>query len=699
MTLPPHLVAYPRLSRWLHVGADGTVTLRTGKVELGQGILTALALIAADELDVHPASVRVAPASTELGPDEGPTAGSMSVADSGSAVRHAAAAVRALFLEAAAARLRSDELTVRDGVVSRTDGAGTTTYGELAGHVDLDVDADPAASPKPVAERRLTGIDLLRLDLPDKVAGRPRYLADLVLAGQLWGRVVRPPSPAATLRDADVAGARALPGVVAVVQDGSFLGVVADDERAADRAADQLRRDATWSELETLPDEDDLKGYLRAGPSTTFTVDETGGPGERPVRTVTATYSRPFLAHASIAPSCGLARWDGDDLQVLSHSQNVFGLRAAIAQALGIDMARVQVEHVESAGAYGHNGADDAAFDAVLLARAAPDRPVQVRWSRSDELTWSPFGSAQVVDLAAGLDAGGRIVSWDCDIWSQGHTARPGYAGSPGLLAAAHLSGGAPLPAPVDPPPERGAGSARGAVPTYDLPVRRIRGHRLEQVALRTSSLRSLGAFTNVFAIESFVDELAAAVGTDPLDFRLAHLSDERGRAVLSAAAQRAGWSGRERGGDVGTGIAVARYKKGGWCAVVAEVEAVSDVRLRRLTLAVEVGAVVHADGVRNQIEGGAVQAASWTLKERVRFDRTRVTSVDWETYPILRFSEVPPVDVVLLDRPDLPSVGAGEVAQGPTAAAIGNALADAVGVRVRDLPLTPDRVLAAMDG
>jgi nicotinate dehydrogenase subunit B len=699
MTLPPHLAANPRLSRWLLVAADGTVTLRTGKVELGQGILTALALVAAEELDLDPASVRVAPASTELGPDEGPTAGSMSVADSGSAVRHAAAAVRALFLEAAAVRLGSDELTVRDGVVSRTDGAGATTYGELAGCVDLDVDADPDATPKPAAERRLTGTDLLRLDLPDKVAGRPRYLADLVLPGQLWGRVVRPPSPAATLREVDLPGAQSLPGVVAVVRDGSFLGVVADGERAADLAADRLRRDASWDEPETLPDEEDVAGYLRAGPSTSFTVDETGVPGEVPVRTVTATYSRPFLAHASIAPSCGLARWHGDDLRVWSHSQNVFGLRAAIAQALGIDAARVQVEHVESAGAYGHNGADDAAFDAVLLARAAPGRPVQVRWSRHDELSWSPFGSAQVVDLAAGLDADGRMVSWDCDIWSQGHTARPGYAGSPGLLAAAHLSGGAPLPAPVDPPPERGAGSARGAVPTYDIPVRRIRGHRLERVALRTSSLRSLGAFTNVFAIESFVDELAAAADADPLDFRLAHLSDQRGRAVLLAAAERAGWSDRGRGGDVGTGIAVARYKKGGWCAVVAEVEAVSDVRLRRLTLAVEVGAVVHGDGVRNQVEGGAVQAASWTLKERVRFDRTRVTSVDWETYPILRFSEVPQVEVVLLDRPDLPSVGAGEVAQGPTAGAIGNALADAVGVRVRHLPLTADRVLAALDG
>jgi CO/xanthine dehydrogenase Mo-binding subunit len=699
VTLPPHLATNPRLSRWLHVADDGTVTLRTGKVELGQGILTALALLAADELDVDPARVRVAPASTALGPDEGPTAGSMSVADSGSAVRHACAAARRLFLAAAAARLGTDDLTVRDGVISSAAAGGTTSYGELAGDVDLDVDADPDAVPKPAGERRLTGAALSRLDLPDKVTGRPRYLADLVLPGQLWGRVVRPPSPGATLRTADVDGARALAGVVTVVQDGSFLGVVADNERDADRAAEHLRKHSTWDERPNLPDEDDLAGYLRDGPTTDFTVVDDPGPAEGVVQRFTATYSRPFLAHASIAPSCGLARWDGEDLRVWSHSQNIFGLRRATAQALRIDAERVVVEHVESAGAYGHNGADDAAFDAVLLARAVPGRPVQVRWSRQDELTWSPFGSPQVVDLTAGLDATGRIVSWTCDIWSQGHTSRPGYAGSPGLLAASHLAGADPLPAPVDPPPERGAGSARGAVPTYDLPVRRIRGHRLTEVALRTSSLRSLGAYTNVFAIESFIDELAVATGADPLDYRLAHLSDERGRAVLETAAEQAGWADRARDGDVGTGIAVARYKKGGWCAVVAEVEAVSDVRLRRLVLAVEVGQVVHADGVRNQVEGGAVQAASWTLKERVRFDRCRVTSVDWETYPVMRFSEVPQVEVVLLDRPDLPSVGAGEVAQGPVAAAIGNALADAVGVRVRDLPLTAERVVAALGG
>jgi nicotinate dehydrogenase subunit B len=521
-----------------------------------------------------------------------------------------------------------------------------------------------------------------------------------VLPAHLWGRFVRPPSAPPTLVRADVENAQGLPGVVAVVRDGSFLGVVADDEQRADDAAEHLRTHSAWDESATLPDEDDLPAYLQGGPSTTFAVDETGDPSTvTAARSHEATYSKPFLAHASIAPSVGTAHWDGGTLHVWSHTQGVFALRNAIAQALDLDVPAVVVEHVESAGCYGHNGADDAAFDAVLLARAVPGRPVQVRWSRRDELSWSPFGSAQLVRIAAGLDTEGRIASWDCDIWSQGHTSRPGYAGTPGLLATAHRAGGRPLASPVDPPAERGAGSARGAVPSYDIPVRRVRGHRLDRVALRSSSLRSLGAFANTFAIESFVDELAGLTGADPVAYRLDHLSDPRGRAVLEAVAERAGWTGRPREGDIGWGVAVAQYKKAGWCAVVAEVEAVSDIRLRRLTLAVEVGRVVQVDGVRNQIEGGAVQSASWTLKERVRFDRCRVTSVDWETYPILRFSEVPPVDVVVLDRPDLPSVGAGEVAQGPTSAAIANALAAAVGVRVRDLPLTPDAVVAAMEG
>lgn len=702
MKAPPHVVANPRTSRWLALSSDGTVTLRTGKVELGQGIITALAALAADELGVDARSVRVAPAHTALGPDEGPTAGSLSVADAGRAVRYVCAAVREQATAAAAGRLgvAAADVDVAGGVFRA--GAASIGYGELAGSIGLDADLDTdldlatrvagdGSAPGPAA--------LARIDLPDKVSGRPRYLTDLRPPGLLWGRVVRPPSPAAVLDRVDAATVRAMPGVIAVVRDGSFLGLVAEDELRAEAAAARLGALAVWREEPSLPDEDDLSGYLRAGPSTTFAVDETGDPASAPVRRrLAATYSRPFLAHASMAPSCGVAQWGSDaTVHIWSHSQHIFGLRAATALALGVPAGSVSVEHVEHAGAYGHNGADDAAYDAVLLARAVPGRPVQVRWSRRDELTWAPFGSAQVVDLAAGLDAGGRVVSWEADIWSQGHTSRPGYAGSPGLLAAAHQDGADPLPAPVDPPPERGAGSARGAVPDYAFPARRIHGHRLDRVALRTSSLRSLGAFTNAFAIECFMDELAEAAGADPVEFRMAHLADERGRAVLAELADRSGWATRPRDGDVGWGLAIARYKQGGWCGVVAEVEAVTDVRLLRLLLVVDVGRVVQPDGVRNQVEGGAVQSASWALRERVRFDDCRITSVDWETYPILRFADVPRVAVHVLDRPDLPSVGAGEIAQGPTAAAIANGLAAAVGVRLRDLPLTTEAVVRAL--
>jgi CO/xanthine dehydrogenase Mo-binding subunit len=483
-----------------------------------------------------------------------------------------------------------------------------------------------------------------------------------------------------------------------VVRDGSFLGVVGTAELAVNRAAETLCKAAVWSQRETLPDENDLVGYLKRGPHTDIPVlGET--PTEPGDRTLVAEYSRPFLAHGSIAPSCGIASWEADGtLHVWSHSQGVYRLRDAIAQALGLLPKAVRVQHVENAGCYGHNAADDAAFDAVLLARAVPGRPVRVLWSRRDELSWSPFGSAMTSRVEASLDAAGSIRSWSYDVWSQGHTSRPGYAGVPGLLAAAHLE--TPLtPPPADDPPVRtGGGTTRNAVPLYDVGFRRVVGHRLLQAPLRSSALRALGAYLNVFSIESFMDELAASVDEDPVAYRLRHLSDERARAVLQTATSAAGWERPVEDG-IGRGVGLARYKdRGAYCAVVAEVAAEHDVSVRKLTIAVDVGRVVNPDGVLNQIEGGATQATSWTLKERVRFDRTRVTSDDWESYPILRFSEVPEIDVHLLDRPHLPSVGAGEAAQGPTAGAIGNAVAAALDVRVRDLPLTYDAVVAAIE-
>jgi CO/xanthine dehydrogenase Mo-binding subunit len=475
--------------------------------------------------------------------------------------------------------------------------------------------------------------------------------------------------------------------------------VIGTDEGEVVRCAESFRRRCYWSEHDSLPDEHEIDKFLRAGPHETIEVVDDDGepPGDRLVR---ATYSRPFVAHASMAPSCGVALWRGPaEVDVWSHSQGVFPLSRAIAAALGLDPAAVHVEHAESAGCYGHNAADDAAFDAVLLARAVPGTPVQVLWSRQDELCWAPFGSAMTADVAATLSADGRISSWRYDVYSQGHTSRPGYAGGvPGLLAATHLKEPAEYPAAVDPPAASGYGSTRNALPGYDLPRRRITGHRLLESPIRSSAMRALGAFLNVFAIECFMDEAAQLAGRDPLEFRLAHLSDPRGRRVLTTAAEAAGW-GRPQPEGVGLGIGYARYKgRGGYCAVVAEVEAESEVRLRRLAIAVDVGQVVNPDGVRNQIEGGAIQSASWTLLERVRFDRRRVTSDTWETYPILRFSQIPRVDVTVLDGGGEKSVGAGEAAQGPTAAAIGNGLAAALGVRVRDLPLTKEAVIAAIE-
>jgi CO/xanthine dehydrogenase Mo-binding subunit len=360
------------------------------------------------------------------------------------------------------------------------------------------------------------------------------------------------------------------------------------------------------------------------------------------------------------------------------------------------------VTHVAGAGCYGHNGADDAALDAALLALAVPGRPVQVVWSRADELGWAPFGAAAVVRLAAGTDPAGNVLFWRHEIWGNGHSTRPGSnpSGPVALLAASHRASGAGIEPAAEPPMARGGGAGRNAVPPYAFPAHQVINHRLLEMPLRTSALRSLGAFVNVFAAESFLDELAAAAGRDPVEYRLSGLADPRARAVVEAAARRSGWVNWTPQESAGHGIGFARYKNtAAYCAVVAEVTAVTEVRVRRLTIAVDAGLIINPDGASNQVEGGAIQAVSWTLKEQVRFDRYGVTSDTWETYPILRFSEVPAVDVELMPGGGNPALGIGEAAQGPTAAAIGNAVYDALGVRVRTLPFTEQNILAALPG
>jgi nicotinate dehydrogenase subunit B len=697
--LPADLAANPMLARWLDFSRDGEVTIRVGKVEYGQGIWTALAQIAAEELQVAMARVRVAPVSTSTSPDEGVTAGSLSVEDSGSALRQACAQARGLLLAAATAKLGVSQtaLDVADGQIRTADGPAGLSYWTLAQPGTLDRPAGAPVPSRPPGGWSVAGRSAARLDIPDKVTGRPRFLHDLVLPGMTYGRVVRPPARAADLTglaDLDLGDEAVL------VRDGSFLGVVAATDRAARLAAGRVARAARWRTTPSLPDADDLRGFLLAAASEDQSVvDRPGGDAaDTATRTFTSEFTRPFLAHASVAPSCAIARWDGGSVTVWCHSQGIFLLRGAIAAGLGLQEGQVTVQYVEGAGVYGQNGADDVAMDAVLLARAVPGQAVRVEWTRQDEMCWSPLGSAMLARLSAGLDAGGRIVTWRQDVWSNGFMGRPTMGGDPRLLALTQLDGGRPMPPAPDLQPANWMGASRNAVPGYDIPGMQVTRHRLLDMPIRTSSLRSLGAHLNVFAIESFMDELAAAAGADPLLFRLAHLTDRRARQVLTAAADVAGWDTRVRRDGTGFGVGVARYSGiAGYCAAVAEVEADTDVRVRRLWLAVDVGRVINPDGVINQVEGGAVQSTSWTVREQVRFDRYKITSAGWDSYPILRSTETPEVTVRIVGAPGEAEVGAGEIAQGPVAGAIGNAVADAVGVRVRDLPLTRERIARAI--
>jgi nicotinate dehydrogenase subunit B len=698
--LPVNLAANPVLSSWVRFSSEGNVTISPGKVEIGQGIVTALAQIAADELDIDIGRVRMMRASTAASPNEGVTSGSLSVQQSGRAVRQACAEIRQIFLAAASDRLGVGigALEIADGTISGP-GNVRTSYWELAGEVSLDRDATPGAVPKSSAQRMLAGSSVQRLDIPDKVFAHPRFIHDTALPGMLHGRVLRSEMSGTTLVEMKEDGVWAISGLIAIVRDGNFAGVVSQTEDGAEAALKALRKDAKWSAGEILPDENGLAAFLEAQPVESTVIDKrTASSSGDKKRTIKRQYSRPYIAHASIAPSCAMAQWSGDHVHVWTHSQGVYLLRADLALVLKLPVENITVEHMEGAGCYGHNAADDVALDAVLLAKAAGGRPVRVQWSRADEMTHAPFGAAMSIEIEADLDAQGEIVDWRHSIWSNGHAARPGRAAQPALLAATELATPFPRMISTNPPQANGGGADRNAIPLYDFPSWQIESHRLTTMPVRTSALRTLGAQGNVFAIESFLDELAAERGEDPVAFRLRHLRDSRAQDVIRSVAKRANWKPGKRSG-IGYGIGFARYKNtGAYCAVVAEVEGAEDIRVKRLTVAVDVGEAINPDGVINQIEGGAIQATSWVLKERVRFNRQRITSNSWTDYPILRFSEVPEVQVELIQRPDIEPVGAGEAAHGPVTAAIANATFDALGVRVRNLPITRDSLIAAME-
>jgi len=512
-------------------------------------------------------------------------------------------------------------------------------------------------------------------------------------------RVVRSPNPGARLKTLPIGDVQRMRGFLKVVRDGSFVAVVAEREYEAIRAMRALARSADWDEKPTFPAQAELYGYLRRLPSQDTIIFGNGaaptvGPGM-----IEASYRRPYQMHAAIGPSCAVGLFQDGQLTVWTHSQGVYPLRGAIAEMLRVAKDRVRCIHMEGSGCYGHNGADDVAAEAALIALAVPGRPVRLQWMREEEHAGEPYGSAMVSAAKARLDTTGDVVDWIYEVWSSTHSSRPGPAGN---LAPARQLETPFTPPPPEAIPQPAGGGDRNAIPLYKFPNAQVIHHFIPAMPLRVSALRALGAYMNVFSIESFMDELARAARADPVEFRLRHLQDERASEVIRLAAARFDWAGYRRRPGRGRGFAFARYKNmAAYLATAFEIEVDREsgrVRVVRVVAAVDCGEAVNPDGIRNQIEGGIIQALSWSLYEAVTFDASRITSVDWASYPILGFRNLPDtVDVHVISRPGQPFLGTGEAAQGPAAAALANAVADATGARIRELPFTSSRVKAAI--
>jgi nicotinate dehydrogenase subunit B len=698
---PGSLATSPYLDAWIRIDADG-ITAFTGKAELGQGFKTAFQQIAAEELDVPFEAIKVVTADTGRTANEGYTAGSHSMQDSGTAILHAAAQVRALLIAEAARRLDlpAENLRTENGSVVAPDGR-RFGYGDLVAGDMLHVQAEVKSNLKDPATYKVMGQPVPRVDIPAKVTGGAAYVQDMRLPGMVHARLVRPPSYGAELTECDTSSIEKLPGVVKVVRNGNFLAVVAKKEFQAIKAMRALSAVAKWNEKAGLPNQNDLLHVITGLPSKDSVIFEVSNPAVSGQRTLEATYTRPYQSHGSIGPSCAVAQLNNDVMTVWTHTQGVYPDRQGVAEMLRVPPAKVRLIHVEGSGCYGHNGADDAAADAALIARELPGIPVRVQWMREQEHGWEPYGPAMVTKLKASLDDSGAIASWNFEVWSNTHSMRPGGGGC--MLAAQHMANPLPIPEPKPLPLPEGGGD-RNAIPIYKFPNAHIVHHFIPSMPVRISAMRALGAYHNVFSIESFMSELAELAGADPVEFRLKHLDDPRARDVVEKAAKEFGWQkGQKAPQDHGYGFAFARYKNlAAYCAIASEVEINRETgrpRLVRAVAAVDSGQVVNPDGIANQVEGAILQSMSWTLYEAVTFDDVRITSIDWQTYPILRFDAVPEkVDVHIINRPGQPFLGSGETGQGPAAASVANAVANAAGKRLRDLPLTRLKIKEAID-
>jgi nicotinate dehydrogenase subunit B len=694
--LPGSLDKDPELDAWLRVGADGRITVFTGKAELGQGIKTAILQIAAEQLAVPMRAIELVTADTARTPNEGYTAGSNSMKDSGTAILHAAAQAREILIAEAAKRLDVPpaRLSVANGEV-RTDDGRTIGYGALVQNDLLHVRAAPQSAL--AKTRNVMGKPVQRVDIPAKVTGGVAYVHDLRLPDMVHARVVRPPSYGAKLQSVETTPVSNMSGVLKIVRDGSFLAVVAAREWTAIQAMRALRASAKWQETWKAPR--DIYATLTQLPSQDTVIAGADAQLPQGARVVEADFRRPYQLHGAIGPACAVARYEKDALTLWTHSQGVYPLRGAIAEMMRMPPERIHCIHMEGSGCYGHNAADDVAADAALIARALPGKPVRVQWMREDEHAWEPCGPAMLTKARAALDGAGNVAGWQFDVWSNTHSSRPGKAGE---LAAAWSLEQPFQPSPPRPIPQPEGGGDRNAIPLYRFPNTRVTHHFIPDMPLRVSALRALGAYMNVFSIESFVDELAAAANADPVEFRLRHIDDARARDVIRLAADKFGWVAYQKQNGRGRGFGFARYKNlAAYAAIAMEVKLereTGELRVLRVVAAVDSGEAVNPDGIRNQIEGGIIQSLSWSTFESVMYNDTRIASRDWGTYPILRFSHVPhSLEVHVIDRPGEHFLGTGEAAQGPSAGALANALAHASGVRIRELPFSPPRLRAAL--
>jgi CO/xanthine dehydrogenase Mo-binding subunit len=699
--LPPKSVALDQVDTFLAIDSSGKVVVYSGKVDLGTGVRMGMTQIVADELDVPLANVDVIEGDTALTPDQGPTYGSQSIQNGGAQIRQAAATARKALLDEAAKQLNAapEDLVVAEGVVGSKAGGKTVTYAELIGGKNFTLKVDPAAPLKNPADFKVVGKPIARRDIPGKVTGGFTYMHDFRVDGMLHGSVIRPPALGAKLENVDENSIKGIPGVVKIVREGNFLGVITKTEWSAVRAARELK--ATWSKSETLPDEKKLWEHVRSTKivkeDVTSNIGDTAAAMAAAGKKLSATYDFAIHTHGSIGPSCAISEFKDGKLVCWSASQATHNLRKQLAQMFSMSLDDVRCVYVDGAGCYGRNGHEDAAADSALLAKAA-GKPVRVQWSRADEHGWDPKGPPTLIDLRANLDSSGAITAWESEFFIP-----QGAAGNVELVAA-ELSA---LPTDHKLAP---GGIVQDSAIGYKIPNIKTMCHRLETTPFRPAWIRTPGRMQNSFANESFLDEIAAAANADPLELRVKYTdpADKRGLEILERLEKLSKWEKRPSpqknitGNLVkGRGVSYVKYELvRTYVGVVAEVEVDrtnGNIRVTKFYVTHDCGQIINPNGVKAQIEGNIIQTVSRTLKEEITFDRSMVTSLDWASYPILTFPEVPEIVIELIDRPTEKPWGAGEPTAALVPSAISNAVFDATGARLRSVPFKPEKVRDAL--